>query len=324
MSMSIEWDGGNPTMHSGGLVDIPGIKGGIASQMSGEEAQSQDGVFIKGAEIGDIGLIERLGILSQHDIPIVWGSGSRDAGAIAPNVFLFFFGGAVRLLLIGGAFDPKPALGITRQAFGFVVAFGERDARVVLFDPGINMFHIEGDGLAQTGNFGLQSGHRTGEQVVQEVWIQGMQFLAEPEPTRQTVLRVKAIVQSGIKHQMEAEVDDEQGMVEQKASQLTRVDEAFANADEERFEVGGLGMSRSATRGALLLPALDDGPIHERKESALLLHDGISIEQVEHGGLVKAVRSRYHSRGLLLYVMMWLTILCNRSSVFVKGQGLFA
>ncbi len=94
-------------------------------------------------------MIEGLGVLGKHHITIVGDGGGSDAGAVAPQQFFFLFGAAVGLLLIGGAFDAQRAVGITDGNARFVVAIGDGGTRIVLLDPGLEVLHVEGDGLAQ-------------------------------------------------------------------------------------------------------------------------------------------------------------------------------
>jgi hypothetical protein len=106
---------------------------------------------------------------------------------------------------------------------------------------------------------------------------------------------------AGIKLEMEAELDDEQGMLEQEAAQLAGVEQAFALTDQECFEVGALWMGRASTRRTLRLPALNQGPIKQREEGAILLNKGIVGQQSSHHGLVKQIRRGYHTQKLLLW-----------------------
>ncbi len=112
--------------------------------------------------------------------------------------------------------------------------------------------------------------------------IELAQFLAQPEATRTGVLDVKAIGSQWIKFQMEAQFDDEQGMLDEIVSELTGVDQAFVEANQERFEVGTLWMGRTPTRRALLLPLLDEGPIKEGEQRSIVNNDGIMGQKLRH------------------------------------------
>jgi hypothetical protein len=61
--------------------------------------------------------------------------------------------------------------------------------------------------------------------------------------------------------QLEAQLNDEQGMLEQKAAQVTGEEQAFTDAHEKGFEVGAFRMSRPSPRRTLVLPVLNQGPI---------------------------------------------------------------
>ncbi len=125
VAMLIEGNGSNTAMTSSALIDVPGIKGGIGRHMGGIEAQRDDGTLVEGAIVRHIGLIEGLGVLSEHDIAIGGNGGRRHAGAIAPQVFLDFFGRAVGLLLIGRALDANAAVGIAGRLMRFVKAISD-------------------------------------------------------------------------------------------------------------------------------------------------------------------------------------------------------
>ncbi len=86
VTMLIERDSRNAPAKDAGLVDIPGIKGSIRRDVSRKESQVGDGLQIEGHKIGDVVLIEGVGILSEDYVPIVGGSGTGNAGAIAPQV----------------------------------------------------------------------------------------------------------------------------------------------------------------------------------------------------------------------------------------------
>jgi hypothetical protein len=83
------------------------------------------------------------------------------------------------------------------------------------------------------------------QEGLQERLIEATEYLPQPEITRYSLLQVKAVGSRGIKHEMKAEFDEKQGMFEEKASEVAGVDQAFADADQEGFEVGGFWMSRS-------------------------------------------------------------------------------
>lgn len=127
-----------------------------------------------------------------------------------------------------------------------------------------------------------------------------MKLLAEPEVTGNGLFEEKAV--GGIRGEFESEahLDDEQRMREQETAQVGGVAEAFTDADEQGFEVGTQGMSRPPTSRTRNTPALDERPIEQRKEGAIVLDNRVMIEHGGQGRLVKEGGSRYHSKGLLL------------------------
>ena len=120
---------------------------------------------------------------------------------------------------------------------------------------------------------------------------------------------------------MEAQLDDEQGMLEQETTELCGVAEAFLLADEEGFEVGALGMGGPSASRALSLPVVNDGPIKQGKEGAVFGDQRIMIEQRADHRLVKEIGRGYHSKKLLLLGEMGFLLHCKRSFAAVKGTG---
>jgi hypothetical protein len=66
------------------------------------------------------------------------------------------------------------------------------------------------------------------------------------------------------------------------------------------LEGGGFGVRGPTARGLPSLSSLNDRPIESGEKGAIVSNDGIMSEERGKGGLVKDVRSRYHSMGLLL------------------------
>ncbi|HET7637680.1 MAG TPA: hypothetical protein VFK47_02975, partial [Ktedonobacteraceae bacterium] len=300
MAMLVERHGRDAAQAQGILMNVPGIKSGIGGQMDGELLERHDGLLGERAILRHIVGIEGLGVFSQDDIAVVRGGGSGDAGAIAPEVFFFHFRGAISLLLIVAAFDAHFAVWVACGLLVFTEAITQSHARIVLFDPGVDMLDIKGDDFPQAGDLVLESANRGVQEGLQQGRITGAQFLAQPPVTRKGVVAVKAVRGAGIQCKLKAQFDDEQGMLEEEAAQVTGVDQAFADADEEGFEVGTFGMSRSSASRALLLALLDEGPIQQGKEGAVVLDQRVMLKQSSHRRLVKEVRCRYHNVGLLL------------------------
>jgi hypothetical protein len=73
--------------------------------MRGKKAQVSHGLDVQRDKVGDVVLIEGLGILSEDNITVVRGGGTRQAKSIAPEILFLFVGAAISLFFIGGAFD---------------------------------------------------------------------------------------------------------------------------------------------------------------------------------------------------------------------------
>jgi hypothetical protein len=134
MGMVVERDGSDAPPKGAGLIGIPGIEGGISGDMHRKGVQDGHGLDVERDEIGDVIFIERLGELGQHDIAIVRGDGGCHTRAVAPQQFLFFFDGAIGLLLIGTFFDAQTAIGVTCGLLIFLEAFEDVGPEVVFFE----------------------------------------------------------------------------------------------------------------------------------------------------------------------------------------------
>lgn len=162
------------------------------------------------------------------------------------------------------------------------------------------MFHVEGDDLTKAGDLFFEIAHGGGEQFLQEGGVQQAERVTEPVATGKRALDIEAVVGVEVKGDLEAQFDDEQGMGEQKVAKVLGVDESFSDTQKEGFEVGGNGMAMRARAGGLpSLPALDDRPVEQGKEGTIALNKRIDVKQGGQGGLVKAMRSRYHNKRLL-------------------------
>src|SRR5581483_2123542 len=67
LAVLIERDGSDAAMTSGGIVDVPRIKGRIAHQVGRIVIEREYGLAIERAEVREVVFIERLGIFGQHD-----------------------------------------------------------------------------------------------------------------------------------------------------------------------------------------------------------------------------------------------------------------
>jgi hypothetical protein len=117
-------------------------------------------------------------------------------------------------------------------------------------------------------------------------------------------------------------------MGEEKRAELRRGEQPFTNADEKGFERGGIRVSRATTGGWSGFPALNNGPIERGEKGARAGDKGILFEPFGKGRLVKDVRSRYQSMGLLLLVEVLVLntlqmefLLCQGRSPDISGKS---
>lgn len=149
--MLIEWGSSDATVTNGRIINVPHIIGRISRDMGRKLIEDNHGLLIQRAEIRHISLVERLSIFGQDHISVIRYRSSGDARAIAPEEFLFLFGGAISEFLVSAAFDTQFTVGIAFEALGFVVAIGNIRSLIILLHPGIEMLDIEGNNLAETG-----------------------------------------------------------------------------------------------------------------------------------------------------------------------------
>jgi hypothetical protein len=111
-------------------------------------------------------------------------------------------------------------------------------------------------------------------------------------------------------------------MLQQIASQLGAIGELLVALEQERFDVGALGMGTFAWLRWLHRRLWHDAPVEEGQESAVALDHRVGVEQVTHRGLVKGLRRWYHKhdrklRGLVHGLFTVLTVPASRA--FVKS-----
>src|SRR2546430_6588863 len=221
---------------------------------------------------------------------------------IAKEADLFLVLGAIRLFLIATFLDTEATIGVTFGNVGHIEGAFDVDIGVVLAHPGKDVLDIEGHDFTQSWDLLLESRHRGVQERLQQGRIQKTEFVGEPVATRKRLLHIKAIRAAWIKHEMEAELDDEQGVLEQEAAQLAGVREAFVLANEEGFDVSALRMSRPSSARTLGLPVVNDGPIKQGKEGAIVFNHGIMLKQSGHHRVVKQIRRGYHSKNSFCWV----------------------
>ncbi len=108
-----------------GLVDIPGIVGGIGRHVQRKVPQPRHQLDEQGQVIADIALVEGVGELGQDDIAIVGRGGGSDAGAVAPLIFFALLCGAIGVFLVGAAFDADATVRVATGLTLFTEAIGD-------------------------------------------------------------------------------------------------------------------------------------------------------------------------------------------------------
>jgi hypothetical protein len=245
-----------------------------------------------------------VGELSQHDIAVDGIGASRDAGAIAEETHLFFFGGPVSLDLIAALFDAQPTIAIAFGDVSDIEAAFDIDMIIVLTYPGKNVLDIKSYRFPQAGDFLLQRLNGLHQQALQEGLIEVLQLGTQPAVTGHGALDIKA-VRGGDGYgsrgpRAKAQFKHEPGMPQQKEAQLGAVDETFGEADEKGLEVSTAGMRTRTAFGMSCILLIDVGPIEVGKESAIVLHHGVGFAQTGKRVLIKKSGFCYHMGKLLL------------------------
>jgi hypothetical protein len=97
------------------------------------------------------------------------------------------------------------------------------------------MLDIKSDPLAQSRDLLLQGDDGGTQEGLQQVRVQQAQFLAQPVAAGNGLLNIKALGGAGVEHEVKAQLDDEQGMLEQEAAQLAGVSKVFVLTEKTRL-----------------------------------------------------------------------------------------
>jgi hypothetical protein len=98
---------------------------------------------------------------------------------------------------------------------------------------------------------------------------------------------LKAVGLGAIEDGPQAQFQDQQGMIEQKAAQVGARGEAFLDFEQEGFHIGALRMRALAWPGSVDDRLGNHAPIEEGKEGAVALHEGVVLEHPAQSELVK-------------------------------------
>ncbi len=122
---------------------------------------------------------------------------------------------------------------------------------------------------------------------MQDALLQDLLLFAQPAVGWHRFGHVKAVGQVAIELGAEAQGQHEQGMGEQKATQLRTGGEAFLDFEQEGFDIGTLRMGSLAGPRGVERGFRNDVPVKEGKEGTVALHNGIMLHEQDHGSLVK-------------------------------------
>ena len=127
---------------------------------------------------------------------------------------------AVGLLLVGAGLDTDLALAVALGLAVLAETVLDVLARVVFAHPGVDVLHVVGDSLAQAGDLFEEGLHGGSEQLFEHTVIERALLLGEPASGGHGALDIKTIGLLDSERRSEGELQDEQRMLDQEATQL--------------------------------------------------------------------------------------------------------
>src|SRR6266516_2035130 len=137
------------------------------------------------------------------------------------------------------------------------------------------------------------------KEVLQQAVMEGVLLVAQPAITGKGVLDIEAIRFALVKDRMKAQLKHKEGMFKQIAAQLRDVIMMFTDFDQERFDVGGLWVSRLASFGGTCRGRKNPLPVQQGKEGTVALNNRIVFDPQGQCRLVKKAGREYHRNKLL-------------------------
>jgi hypothetical protein len=163
------------------------------------------------------------------------------------------------------------------------------------------MGHVEGHDLAQTWDLFAQGLHGLQQQGLQHGLLEAALFLAQPASAGHGALDIEARGLADIQDGTKAQFQQKPGMLHEKATQARTGGQVFLHLEQQRLDVGALGVGSFAGLRGVNGGFRHHMPLKERKEGAGALHDRVMFKHEGQGLLVKGGGTWYdsHDRKLL-------------------------
>ncbi len=221
-----------PPLPGAGIIDVPGVEGGIRGQVGRAAPQRGDGLLVQGGEPDDVLVVERLGRLGKNKIAM-----HGSVVVVMPEPYP-----QIKVFSPPSSWPPR-RLAPKRQsgspaALLRIEPVGDRLFGVVLAHPTHDVLDIHSHGGGEAGDQGGGRPHGAGQQGGQGRLIEGALLVAQPPVARHGARRIEAVGTRWIEDGTKAEFEDEQRMGQQKRSQLGDVRLPFVQFDEQGFDIG--------------------------------------------------------------------------------------
>jgi len=164
---------------------------------------------------------------------------------------------------------------------------------------------INRDGGAQAGDLVLEGVDGPTQQRLEQHIVQVLLPVAQPTRTGDGALDINAIGLCQGGHRMEADLQHEERMIDEKGAQVRDVLLVLTELDQQRLDIGGRRVGRGARAGTGGERHGQHEPIQQSEQRAVALHDWIVQTQTGEGVLIQDVRRGYHDPRLLGVVSEW-------------------
>jgi len=154
---------------------------------------------------------------------------------------------------------------------------GDVGFRGVLLHPGVDVLDVDRDRFAPTGDLALERPDGPAQQRLAQGVVHRLLPVAQPTVARDRAFHVDTRGLRRRGHGPEADLQHEEGMLDQESTPLGDVLFMRAELDQHRLDVGGRRVRHRARPGARRLGRGDNGPVQRGAEGAVAPHDGIMI-----------------------------------------------
>ena len=288
-------------------IEMPGVAGRSGADSGGGKAERGDRAAVERVIIGRVHLVEGVGVRGQGHIAIRGVGGGDHTAPVAPDKLLFRARGGLRARgrgtvcapLLAARLDAQAASGVARRLPRRVVAVGDVGRGGVLLHPGVDVLDVDRARFAPTGDLALERPDGPAQQRLAQGVVHRRRPVAQPPVARDRAFHVDTRGLRRRGHGPEADLQHEEGMLDQESTHLGDVLCMRAERDQQRLDVGGRRVRHRARPGARRRGRGDNGPVQMGAEGAVAPHDGIMIPHDIQRALVKRAAVSYHGSRLL-------------------------